>query len=194
MKANSTLFHWFLLVCIYVYPQTGRAQVVLDRMQSVEISKAATSTVTIASVTMAPMRLQVAQVVLDCTNKTDAALKATAFCHVACVKDGKTLHEAFSFHDIEIQKGKSQCTVVFSTSPEMSLKGEGTIKIYLADRIAPKPKPGGAWFGTAKGIVHYLDRPIGQVYEKLQIHQVSNTLSLPAKTTDQETNIVPDPE
>ena len=171
----------------------ARGQVVTNETLQVEISPASSAPIEITTLDMPPLaKCMTAEIQLKCNNKTTAPIKATVFCDLVFLKDPakpelgkdvKEIYDALSFHALNVPPGTSTCTVVFSTL-NVTLKGEGKLKTYLAERVDPQPPPPRIWFRAAEGEVATLDKPFGQVYQQLQLHLISNALLMPAKTTE----------
>jgi hypothetical protein len=179
MKAKNLITVLMAIGACLLIPAKGSAQVITNESQKVLISPTENSPITIQS--LSPPFGPYASFKISCENKSGDAIKATVLCDLVFLKEGKEVYDAFSFHDLKVPTGISTSTVVFAAL-NLKLKGEGKLKVYLADRVAPEPKPPRAVYMAIGGEVSMLDKPIGDVYKQLPLHLISNTLLLPSKT------------
>ncbi len=164
--------------CISV-ARIATSQVVTSATHRVTVSSMENSTIAIKS--LSPPFGPYAQFDIKCENSDTQEIKATVFCDLVFTKDGKESHDAFSFHDLTVPTGVSTATVVFATF-NLQLHGEGNMKVYLANHIAPDPKPPRAFYMAIGGEVCSLEKPVSAVYTQLQLQLISNTELLPVKT------------
>jgi WD40 repeat protein len=119
---------------------------------------------------------------LPVRNRTDGAVKATVVCDLLYERAEEKDHfDVMSFHEVLLQPGDSDVNVHFQTL-NMTLRGRGSLRVYLTKHLIPDPKPQRVMSLIAGAEVYILNKPITATFRDIDLTPISNTIRIPAVT------------